>query len=150
MNNNLPDLPSALIRLALADLREVEKLSDVYVVNMSAWHSPNGAGDGRCEVCLAGAVLARTLGFSPEDHMITNLHRISNQTRRKMSALNAFRTGLVFDAMQIMLENSREYQDNEELFEGMHTDVPEYSEKTREAFHAAMARMADELEKLGY
>lgn len=148
MNNNLPDLPSALIRLALSDLRDVEKLSDVYVVDMDLWHEPGGAGDSRCAVCLAGAVVARTLGFSPEDRRI--LYRISDQTRRKMRALNAFRQGLVSDAMQTMLENSREYLDNEELFDGMRTDVPEYSEETREAFHAVLSRMADALEKLGY
>lgn len=59
--NPLPTKPSALIRVALADLEKVEK-SPAYEVNMNTWHLPRYSWNGdmveTCRVCLAGAVLA--------------------------------------------------------------------------------------------
>lgn len=48
--------PSALLKLALSDLRKVEQ-DPRYKVNMGTWHYPDANG---CNVCLAGAVLAMT------------------------------------------------------------------------------------------
>lgn len=54
----LPEKLSALIRVAVADLEKVES-DRQYKVKMSSWHCPVA---GRCEVCLAGAVMAMSLG----------------------------------------------------------------------------------------
>ena len=58
----LPKTPSALIRLALADLRACEA-DDRYEVHMTYSHVPV---EGVCHVSLAGAVMAQTLGL-PKD-----------------------------------------------------------------------------------
>lgn len=58
----LPDKPSEIMRLALADLRSC-KSDDTYKINMGTWHTP--LLNGRCSVCLAGAVMAKTLKADP-------------------------------------------------------------------------------------
>ncbi len=56
----LPRKMSALIRIALEDLTKVER-SKVYEVQMGNWHLP--LADGKCAVCFAGAVMAKTCNF---------------------------------------------------------------------------------------
>lgn len=53
----LPGKPSALIRLALADLAKVRK-DPRYKVDMTGWHYKAAS---KCHVCAAGAVMAKTL-----------------------------------------------------------------------------------------
>lgn len=60
MTTILPDKPSELIRLALADLEKAEE-SRAYSVDMGMWHGYDEIS-GKCTVCLAGAVMAGTLG----------------------------------------------------------------------------------------
>lgn len=55
----LPKKLSDLIEVALHDLEACEK-SDEYTVDMGRWHYPSP--DSPCEVCLAGSVMAQTLG----------------------------------------------------------------------------------------
>lgn len=87
MPNTLPDLPSALIRFALADLALVEA-DPRYFVEMGDWHYPSA---GTCEVCLAGAVMAKSLGTSPDTphHPFDFEDPLAN----KLRALNFFHTG---------------------------------------------------------
>ncbi len=56
--NKLPNKPSELLEVAMHDLSLVER-SSKYKVDMWSWHKPTGAG--YCEVCMAGAVMAKTL-----------------------------------------------------------------------------------------
>lgn len=55
----LPDTLSGLLRLAVKDARAIEKTAG-YRLNMSKWVWP--ASDGVCEVCMAGAIMVRTMG----------------------------------------------------------------------------------------
>lgn len=57
-NHELPTKLSALIKVALKDLKKVEKDKN-YKVNLSMWHQT--FDDDVCYVCLAGAVLAKSL-----------------------------------------------------------------------------------------
>ena len=58
---SLPDKPSRLIHTALSDLRAIEA-DGRYRVHMGQWHSGySGEGFPPCYVCLAGAVMARSL-----------------------------------------------------------------------------------------
>lgn len=52
----VPDKLSDLIQLALDDIDKCQK-DERYVINMGTWHS---LWDGKCHVCLAGAVMAQT------------------------------------------------------------------------------------------
>ncbi len=89
----LPDKPSELIRLALKDLEACER-SPNYFVDMDTWHKPLF---GQCAVCLAGAVMARTLGInrdadvSPPD--------LGAATDDRLSALDALRLGEIGEAL---------------------------------------------------
>jgi len=86
--NQLPNKPSELILLALGDLKKVER-SKKYEVNMSQWHKPNGA----CKVCLAGSVIAMTLGADPTDNYLDGDLGFNRDTVKKIYALNGFRSG---------------------------------------------------------
>ena len=89
----LPDRPSALIRRALADQRDIEA-ADGYRVDNTVWHQP-GRGDGICLVCLAGAVMARTLGTKATDSALPGDFRDDVRTHGKLLALDEFRCGRV-------------------------------------------------------
>src|SRR5687767_4349571 len=93
MAKRLPDKPSDLILLALHDLEAVEK-DERYRVNMYAWHDPNG----RCSVCLAGAVMAGTLGASPNVHRAPFM--FDDDTRWKLRSLDALRAGSISEALR--------------------------------------------------
>jgi len=63
----LPNTLSGMIRIALKDEDRVFK-SSKYYIDMSEWHLPPEYGPHEnskvCRVCLAGAVMAGTLGLS--------------------------------------------------------------------------------------
>lgn len=88
----LPDLPSDLIELALADLEKVEKRKRHYVVDMDCWHSTD-RWDGKCAVCFAGGVMAMSLGAKRSEG--SGPTAFYGDTRNKLYALNSFREGHV-------------------------------------------------------
>jgi hypothetical protein len=55
---------SELLTIALNDLEKVEK-DPIYQVRMDVWHQGIGRYGDQCAVCLAGAVLAKTLEVDP-------------------------------------------------------------------------------------
>ena len=85
---NLSDNPGTAILQALDDLRAVERMKARYVVSMGTWHEPQA--DGRCAVCLAGAVMARRDAVTPLDEVSTS-HFVEADAR-KLDALDAFRS----------------------------------------------------------
>ena len=58
-----PEKLSDLIELAIADARKLDRAR--YRPMWSTWHQPQPLG-GKCMICLAGAVIAGTLGYAPE------------------------------------------------------------------------------------
>jgi len=106
--DKLPELPSKLIRVALRDLRKIQK--DIrYEVCMSIFHS-GGDRHRVCEVCLAGAVMACTLGVprsrtaTPTSFIFKDSCSFSYPTpeqtslHRKLLAIDAFMSGHVKNA----------------------------------------------------
>lgn len=61
MNPTLPRLLSGLVDLAARDIAAVHEDPDYRFMSL-AWHSPM---DGICHVCIAGAVLAKSVGLPP-------------------------------------------------------------------------------------
>ena len=57
----LPDKLSDLVELALNDLTQVQAQPDKYIINMNTWVSSGTRKAPRCQVCLAGAVMVRSL-----------------------------------------------------------------------------------------
>lgn len=66
----LPDKPSELIDLALRDLADVESDPNYCVEMEVQWHASlywYQSGRPKCAVCLAGAVMARSLHAPPNE-----------------------------------------------------------------------------------
>lgn len=94
----LPDVPSRLVTLALGDLRRTEA-DERYAVNMDFFHVPAG-GDRPCVVCLAGAVMAKSLHAEPDQARIPE--HFEHDTCDKLVALDAFRRGHIIKALHMM------------------------------------------------
>jgi hypothetical protein len=135
--SRLPDKLSELIRVALADLRKVEA-DPRYIVNMANWHV---AREGRCEVCLAGAVMAGTLGVDPQ-RTASPFEFCDDELENKLDALDWVRMGNVGNANWAVTEQAvdPEFIPNE--------NVPAYHDGP-EAFHAALSDLANRLEEKG-
>ena len=137
----LPDNPSDLIEMALADLRKVER-SRLYTVNMATWHTP---ANRRCHVCLAGSVMAMTLGASPKDEV--DYTEYGEEVSRKLDALNDFRRGRVGEGLLTM-----GFRDHPMACEFFEMPVNGYSTRTwgrRGRFHADMQMIAVHLRENG-
>ena len=94
----LPDKPSALIRLAIRDLIATEKhrhdviRMDVWCVPI--WDEPKATVSKAkgCEVCLAGAVMRRSLQTSPSEGIVFP-QDFPDGITAKLDALDEFRIG---------------------------------------------------------
>lgn len=141
MNKKLPNKPSELIRVALDDLRKVER-SPLYRVDMGEYHTPNG----KCAVCFAGAVMAKSLGTPPSQ--MAWPETFGAATAKKLEALNALRTGWVESALDELDLKAW----NGPMPEGVKSDyrIPAYGKRNRNKFHAAMRKLAKTLERAGF
>ena len=152
----LPRRLSEVIRVALRDLASVER-SRRYVVDMSSWHWASTLVDGSdmrpvCYVCLAGAVMARTLGADRSETVGPNIAR-TKWDERRLYALDAARRGELDKALVDEMELD-ETQVNRRLRRADVGDgllwhvVPPYEYDPR-GFKRSMRRMADVLEEVG-
>lgn len=91
---NLPDLPSALLRVALADLQVVAERPE-YQIDMDQWHLRAGWKSPACHVCLAGAVLAARYD---RPHMSLGPSYFVEVVRDKLRMLDRLRKGEVEEA----------------------------------------------------
>jgi len=152
----LPDKPSELILVALADLEKVEA-SACYRVDMGVYHEPaqryegrslrisaEDINDERCLVCFAGSVMAMTLD-APSDQKLWPVDFGDNSD--KLEALDSFRCGDLengFIELGIVTEDK-----------GMPNDLPTCLEICPYAiepatFKADMRDMAQMLAEAGY
>ncbi len=88
--------PSNFIRQALEDLEVIEK-KEGYAINMSTFHDPT---DNICEVCLAGAVMANTLGCDPKKSL--DPENFTKKIEDKLNALDCFRMGSIEIALDLL------------------------------------------------
>ena len=134
---NLPDKPSELIRLALADLA-LCAADPNYAIDMGQWHMPEY---GVCRVCLAGAVIAKTLNATraaelyPEDFP---------ENRKKINALDDFRDGWVCSALDELGHDLSNWGHG-----AGYREITSYRADPG-AFMADMRQLADDLEVAGY
>jgi hypothetical protein len=97
--HDLPEKLWELTQLALEDLEKVEQDEKHYRVHMASWHEPYEREDEAvCYVCLAGAVLAKTIKV-PRD-LLLNPSQLGCALDLKMCALNALRLGDVVEALE--------------------------------------------------
>ena len=102
-----PDKLSDLLELAIADARKLDRTR--YRPLWMFWHEAQPAS-GKCMICLAGAVIAGTLGCAPEttvdigieedeDECMTITHK---KWRQALCALDYAREGSWFEALRAL------------------------------------------------
>ena len=92
----LPNKLSDLLELALSDLEKCHK-DKRYKLNMDTWHAKNNFNNEKlCRVCMAGAVMAKTLNVGIDE--IRNLDSFYFETRDKIMAIDELRQGLFLSA----------------------------------------------------
>lgn len=134
----LPDKPSALIRLAIADLEKCEA-SPNYVIDMDVWHGPCAAGSTPCHVCLAGAVMAGSLGYPAREDVCPS----DTEHTPKMEALDGLRIGEWGPALATLDIAPEKTPDGLTMFS------PTPYKDDPAAFKADMLRAADIFEEAG-
>ena len=134
----LPDRPSELIRLALADLA-LCAADPNYRIDMYEWHNPQD--DGVCQVCLAGAVMAKSLNAPPAAELYSSDFP---ENRKKIKALDAFQEGLVCGALAYLGHDLSNWGHG-----ARDREITRYRADAG-AFMADMRKLADDLEAAGY
>lgn len=96
MSTALPSKLSDLLELAVRDAQKCEAQPERFRLDMGKWHSP--LNSGVCAVCMAGAVLAQTVGMGDDKEIIwSDLDDWSG-----VRAINEMRTGDFCDAAVIL------------------------------------------------
>lgn len=149
MTTVLPSKPSALIKLALSDLKLCET-DKAYHIDMAYWHKPATRGipfitrKTVCDVCMAGAVMAQTLRIDKALE-IQPFQCEDSDTTMKLFAIDHFRTGALYSGVRSMCG----VEDFEKLPKHMYNkSVPGY-DKDAGAFHNTMNGFATELKAVG-
>lgn len=154
----LPKKLSALIRLALADMKAARRAG--LKLHMSWWVAPGLGTDKQCSVCMAGAVMYGTLGnvkgYVSDPSDVTD----DRTEQRKLRALNNVRIGDLRGALLCMekwddLSASKRAAVGElgeyltvhpmRTAAGLELEDP----KHRRTFYRAMNHVAKKLEDLG-
>ena len=86
-NTTLPNTLNGLLAVAVNDARSINHRH--YVPHFGYWHEPEV--DGRCGVCLAGCVIARTLHYNRDHEVFIN--SFASPIRTKIEALDKMRIG---------------------------------------------------------
>lgn len=134
----LPNKLSALIFVALKDLRKVERSPKYSIAMSQTWH------DGTtifapCMVCFAGAVMAGTCKV-PLNKYATPEY-FPRDTNRKFMALDSIRLGYLQSALnRLDVELPKVFTNEVEIAD--YTDDPAQ-------FHKDMHQIAKELKKFG-
>ena len=162
--SKLPDQPSALIRVALDDLKKCMD-DPIYEINMGTWHKPIFGQYNfiSCSVCLAGSVLAQTFKI-PASESIPPLRPFGESGvpsapnnpmfRRfdsdidKLRAIDDFRAGAIVDGL-ISMGYALDYAtlngmgNPDRIMAAFDKDYPE-------PFFDDIHKIADDLERCGY
>ena len=140
MNNTLDEF-TKLSDLAEASILYHEKCENYprYLIDMYSWHTPNALG--KCEVCLAGSVMAQRLGFD----VMTNCTPISTlpSIRNKLEALNDLREGNVRYALSSFYDIDITGGELDDVY------ICEYEEDPLE-FKKQMRKLINYLREYGY
>ena len=115
----LPNSVSGLLETAIEDARSLDRKA--YLPHYGEWHSMND--QGRCEICLAGSVLAGTLDYEPGHQVLT--YNLELEVQTKIDALNSMRTGDWSSAFEVM----HRHPPSQLLLDQLHAlPVPAHSE----------------------
>lgn len=90
----LPSKLSRLLVIAVRDSMKVEKMRN-RILDMTVWHEPSWDDKPKCTVCMAGAVMDRTLKVDSE----LNCTPSSTGEYNQLLAINDMRRANVFTAL---------------------------------------------------
>lgn len=142
----LPDKLSALLRVALKDLKAVEADPN-YEVYMGEWHTPTHMnGKPVCLACFAGSVMAKSLNLAPTKHQ--GLSTFSAGTWRKFYALNAVRTSNIDVALMHLDVDPEKISSFSMKIKAAGGHITRY-ETNKEKFHEDVCKLAAFLEEEG-
>lgn len=155
----LPTKMSALIKLALKDIRKMEKTAGV-VVDMSTYFEPKSeivcATDSgaivekrtACILCAAGAVMAGTLGANIRGHSKFPEDFKGNECQ--LNAIDCLREGQIADAASTLdLITGGYFSEEYKKYSAFNEPIPEYKPMNPKPFHKAMEKLQVKLEKAG-
>lgn len=165
----LPMKLSALIKIALRDIRKAEALPKQFVIEMSDWYVPEIVECRTnndvliethkvCSVCAAGSVMAFSLGAlkNHPDTLLEPHHYPKNQ--RQLNAINCLREGEAYQAyaeLYPQVVDQKDYdkvvdQKDYDKLDDLSINIPDYDREDPEPFHKAMAQFETDLRKAGY
>lgn len=101
----LPDKLSDLLELAVRDVTKCEAEPKRFRLDMGNWHKPD-AGRGVCVVCMAGSIMAQTLGVpdSEERSVFQGMPCVADiePHRASFNAVNEMRVSKIRDAAKYL------------------------------------------------
>ncbi len=139
MTAKLPKKLWQLASVAMKDLAAVER-SKAYRVDMATWHDPYTTDKGKavCEVCLGGAVLAKTLKMSPNTFYVPSYFG----WHLRLRAINNLRVGQVDEAL--MNVGGARSNKAREAAAYLSRDMPDYH-SNKKRFKTAMRKLIRDL-----
>ncbi len=147
--------PNELIRLGVGCMKLV--LSDErYEISMGGWHQPIYKDDNPipiiCQVCMAGAVMAKSLGCDPRlsyspgffegEYVESRVYSASHAAYDPLHAINNFREGDVWDGLETLGLVGDVTNELDRI-------IVEYA-ASPDKFFEQMEKLADDLEAAGY
>lgn len=130
---------SELLRLAVKDAQKAEN-DPRYRLKMDVWHSPNGT----CAVCLAGSVMAFTLGANPKKYL--EWSDFEGPIARALCAIDSMRSGNIYDAVEDLVLD----MDLDERAEPIEESIRDgYDPVLGRASWDTYLKAADEMESIG-
>tara|TARA_B100002049_G_scaffold181615_3_gene138624 strand:+ start:991 stop:1443 length:453 start_codon:yes stop_codon:yes gene_type:complete len=146
----LPNIPSELIRVALADLGEVEE-DHRYIVSMDDYYHQNTDWEfpGTCTVCFAGAVMARTLNWP---FHVNAVPQDFGEDRLALKALDELRRGEVLQTVLLLSDPDKDtFSDSYDQLKSHNLVCVEVTPHKDDpgAFRDDMNQLADRLEAIG-
>ena len=109
-----------LLDLALDDLVVINDKKNKYELSMNIWHSPED--NGKCSVCLAGAVMANRLKADRKKYK--KPENFDYEEHDRLLAIDALRQGEIGYAMELLDIDKRE--DAYEIFDWYTASEYEY------------------------
>ena len=131
--------PSELLRCALTDLMRCNN-DPLYNIEMGSWHSPHTGGSNQCDVCLAGSVMAQSLGANAVHWLMPANYK--GEVQAPLLALDSMRMGSVgaaFHQLGLNPEQGRNFSCGITPWEISPTN-----------FLVQMFQLADDLDAAGY
>ena len=149
MEDKLPEKMSDVLELALHDIERVET-SPQYEIDMTNWHIYDRI-TGVCSVCMAGAVMAQTLGVPFNETTSLTMVEVSDDDKTKLCILDDVRSSHFIPLLDFIKGEDDEDDKYRPLFKDIMRfgNIVRYHESPTQ-FKKDVQRLAETLRKHGY